>query len=259
MPRTHVLALLLVASGLPACALPQLDVQPRYGLLALDGEVGASSTGITGRADLEEAGLDDDEGAPGLRADFKWGAPHLILMGGQTGFDGRGMLTADIELDGVTIPAGTTVDSELDLTQYTGLIVFDLVPGKTFELGLGFGATLIDFDFDVQDVGTMARVTSDESVPIPLLAANAGIHFFSLEGTLLISGMSASYDDYDGTYLDIDASLRWHLLGGKNHLRSSLMFGWRQTEVDVEYEDGSDDVEADFTLSGPYVGLEITL
>ena len=34
-----------------------------------------------------------------------------------------------------------------------------------------------------------------------------------------------------------------------------LALGWREVSADVEYEDGTDEVDADLSFSGPYLGF----
>jgi len=50
-PLPLVLALAALSG---ACALPQLDVRPRYAQLDIDGEIGISSSNVTAKADLNE-------------------------------------------------------------------------------------------------------------------------------------------------------------------------------------------------------------
>ena len=42
-------------------------------------------------------------------------------------------------------------------------------------------------------------------------------------------------------------------------MRGSLILGWRQIDLSANYDSGSDSVEADLTLAGPYLGLEFSL
>ena len=42
-------------------------------------------------------------------------------------------------------------------------------------------------------------------------------------------------------------------------MRGSLVGGYRRTEFDLEYDDGSSSIDADFTLAGPFFGLELAL
>ncbi len=250
--------LLALGAGLCSCALPQFDLQPRYGPLDVDGEFGLSSTSVSAKADLTEMGL-EEENAFGARADFKWGLPHLVLSGQTSQHEGTGTLDAQISQGSNTIPFGANVSSSLDVGVYSGLLLFDLFPGKTFELGLGAGVALLDYDISVEDQGTGTTVQSDESLPLPVLAADVGVQLGSFELGLLASGLTFDYGGDSGTLFDGDASLRWRFLGGEDHLRASLVLGWRALLVDVDVEEQGDSVEGNADLSGPYLGLEVTL
>ena len=257
-PSRPLLLVVAPVALLGACALPQLDVRPRYTQLDIDGELGLSTTNVTAKADLEEMGL-DSEGGIGARADLKWGIPHLVVSGQTSEHDGSGTLDATLSQGGNTIPFGADVDSSLELGVYSALLLFDVFPGSTFELAFGFGAALIDYDFLVEEQGTGTTVESNESLPLPVVAGNVGVQFGSFELALLASGLSYELDDDSGSLVDADASLRWRFLGGEDHLRASLVLGWRALLVEVELEEDGDEIEGDLDLSGPYVGLEITL
>lgn len=249
----------LICGGFVSCSLPQLDIMPRYGTLAADGDVAVSSTGASALADLTAMGLDDDEEAIGGRADLRWGAPHLVAMGQQSTHEGQGVLTAELSQGGVTIPLGAAVASDIDIGLYSAVLLFDLLPGDFWELGIGFGATALDLKGDFENLGNGDMISAEEIFYAPLLAANLGVRFRSLELATLAQGMSLKYGGEGGTYIDTDTFLRWKFLGGARHLRLSLVGGYRYTIIDIEYENGSTDVEWDLTLSGPYVGLEVTL
>ena len=261
--RRRILAPLTIAlsfGGLASCSLPQLDIMPRYGQLTLDGEVGVSATGVTARANTDDMALGDDEEVYGLRADFKLGSPHLVVMGQESSHDGTGTLTAELSQGGITIPLGATVASDLDVGLFSGVLFFDILPGDFWELGLGFGAGMIDLDATFEEVGGLGGIiTTDETFYVPLVAVDAGLQFGNLELAALVQGMELIYQGDGGRYVDSDAFLRWRFLGGSKHLRVSLVGGYRYILLDVVYEDGSTDVEVDVSLSGPYAGLEITL
>jgi hypothetical protein len=243
-----MLAAALLASG---CA-PTLGVTPRYGNFDLSGDFAISSTGITATSDLESAGIEEDDSVPGVQLDFKWGSPHLVLDLQSSEHGGDGTLDADISSGGVTIPAGADVSSDVDLAIYNAILTFDLLPSD-FELGIGFGAALVDVDAAFTEIGgSSGMIETDETFPIPLLAARAGFEIGRFGASASLAGMSLEIDDDEGTYLDLDAQLRYRLFGGDDHLRGSLMVGYRRIGLDAEYEDGSDDVEFDVTFDGFY-------
>jgi len=253
------LGLLLVGGLFSACSLPQVEVMPRYGWTSLSGDIGANSGNVNAKADLEDSGLDETEGTPGVRADFKFGAPHFVFQYAGVNFDGNGEVDATLDAGGVTIPAGADVATKLDLDIYSGVFLFDVFPGSMVEIALGFGGTVLDFDFRVEDDLTGERIKSAETVPVPLLAANVGVQLGSFEISSTVSGAYVDYGKGDGSIIDSDTFGRVRIFGGKNHIRASLVGGVRYIWINADYSDSGDDFELDLNLLSPYVGLEITL
>jgi hypothetical protein len=96
-------------------------------------------------------------------------------------------------------------------------------------------------------------------VPVPLLAASASVWIGPLEAGAFAGGLQYEYEDDSLAYIDADLFARLRFLGGDERLRGSLVLGYRLTDIELEYDDGSSDVEADFTVQGPYAGLELSL
>ena len=249
---------LLLPFACAACALPSLDVQPRYASLSIEGQAGFTSGGTGAAADLEEAGLDDDE-AVGGRLDFKFGLPHLVVLAQSPRFEGDGTLDVTISDGTNTITAGSDVASEVDLETYDAVLLFDLVPGDTIEVGLGFGLAYLDMALLFEEDGTGTTVSSDQAAPIPLLAAGASVWIGPVQVTAFAGGMQYDIDDDEVGYLDFAAFARWKLFGGSHRVRASLVGGYRMTDLDIEYDDDASVVDVDLTIQGPYVGLEVSL
>jgi len=253
--------LLLLAGGLAlagtSCFLPNASVEPRYGRFELDGElaIADSTLGITASNSLDDLGLQDDSGVPGIRGDVKWGSPHLTVMWQSSSHDGSGQLTADLSDGDVTIPVGTAVDSALDLGLGEALLTFDLFPGDTFEVGIGLGAVLLDIDASFTGGGE--TIDADQALPLPVLAARGGVQFGKLDAQAVLSGFDASYDGDDVRFLDLDLFLRYSLFGGADGTHGALILGWRRLDLDAEYDDSGESVHADAVFDGPYVGFSL--
>jgi len=243
----------LVLCPLASCALPTLGVEARYGPVNVDGDVGLSAGNVTANNSVDDAGIDDDDGAPSLRGDFKWGLPHLSVTLQQSTHDGSGRLGADLSSGGVTIPAGTQVDTDMDLGLHTAYLTFDLMPGD-WELGLGVGVVAFDLDLKAGD-GMGNSVSTDELVPIPVIAGRAGISLLRFDFEALAGFMDWSAGSDDVTFLDFDVNGKFRLLGEGDHTTGWVVAGLRYTDIDAEYEDGSDDVAVDMQFTGPYLGL----
>jgi hypothetical protein len=251
-------ALVLLALLASACSTPRFKVMPRYGQFNASGDFGASSGGNVLTNSLGDAGIDDDNGYLGARADFKWGGPHLIATVQDTDQSGTGTLTQDIDIGGTTISAGATVDTTFDLGLYDLLFVFDLLPTDMFELGLGAGVKGVQIDGKFEEVGTGTTIKTDELIPVPVLAANGSVRFGRLEAAALLSGSSVSYSGDNVDVFDVDAYGRLRLFGGDDHLRASLVLGYRRFDIHADYEDGSDNIALDATFDGPYLGFEFS-
>jgi len=249
----------LLFSCFSSCALPVLRIAPRGAQYEISGSSSLSSGVGVGSFDLGEAGFDEDQAAGG-RADVKMGILHLIGTYDAPGFSGQGTLGATID-DGMgnTIPVGSTVDSNLELTLANGLVVFDVIPGDTFEFALGVGGVYAKIDQRYTDVALSTVVSSEEDFALPVVAGVAAVQLGALELGLLASGIQLDVDGDDVLYLNGDLYGRLKLFGGSDRLRGSLVVGYLLNETDVDYEDGSTSVDTEIRIQAPYVGLQFTL
>lgn len=257
LDRRLALAACLLLAG--ACSTPAFNVEANYAQLEPKGDLKIAANGAnTGSNDLDSVGIDGSEGALGLRADFDWLLPHLTVTTQQKAkWDGSGTLDADISEGGVTIPAGTAVNSELEFAVHKAVVTFDLMPTQTFELGLGLGVSALDFDATVRDPGSNAKVHTDEMVPLPVLAARAGVDVWRFDLEALVAGIAYNSGGDDIQYLDFDFNARLDLFG-MGVARGELVIGYRYIEVDAKYENSNDDIHADLEFTGPYFGLGVS-
>lgn len=245
----------LVAS----CAAPCISVEPRLAQLEASGHIAAAAPGNPLQPNDVEGALDlgKDDAAPGVRADFEFGTPHLVVSLASTETDGDGTLTGQLSDDGVVLPIGTDVATDVQLGVYSAIVTFDVVPGAMFELGPGLGVHVVDLDADVRsrNPGNPGTVSLETTVPIPVLALQGGFAYERLRVHGLVSGMHIAADGDEATFYDVDVGARVRLFG--NSPSFALGLGWRYTRLDAEYEDDDDNADVDLKLSGPYVGLSI--
>ncbi len=251
---------ILLASGLlllGACATPSLQGAARYGRTQLDGGILTNSGGVGTRNTWDGLGLGSTEDTPGASVDFKWGGPHLSVSTEKSSFSGRGTLQSTIDLGGNTINTGQTVDSDLDIGISSAILTWDIAP-TDFELGLGLGLFALDLDMRFRDVATSTVVSSSETVPIPVLAARLGLSRgpWKLGGTL--SGIDVDISGDQARFVDLDLFGQYSFAGGDKHLNAAILFGYRSTDLSVQYDDGTDNVDADLTATGPYIGLRLS-
>lgn len=255
--RTHLVALSLGLALFGSCAAPQLTVMVNHGPITPDGEIQVDDVGspATSRNTASDLGLDDDEGTLAGRVDLKFGSPHLTLSTQTTSWEGDGTLSADF--GGIT--ASTAVSSELDLGLHRAVITFDMIPTDFVEFGLGLGATLVDFNATVtDDLGAVSEKV-DESVPVPVLAARLGGRIWIFDAEALVSGLSADIDGDEATYLELDLNGKIAFLGSHGGLSGSVVIGYRRVDLEIDYDDDTEEVHADLTFDGPYFGLQLGL
>ncbi len=249
----------LVLSLCVACTTPRVDLTPRWVDFDVSGDVGMASGPVTAEVDLATAGLQADDSVLGARFDFDWSGLHLMASGQQSTHDGDGTLSADISAGGVTIPAGADVASSLDFGLWTSALTFDLIPTELAELGLGLGLSYLDLDAAFEEDVTGTLVETDEAAPIPTLCVRVGSRFWRLDVSVQGSGIGYSYDGTEISLLDIDAMAKLRLIGSGDHLTGSLSAGYRWVDLGLDYEDGSDQVEADVTFEGPWLGFTVSI
>lgn len=253
MRTVQLIALTLLTS---ACFAPEVAIEPRFTQVNISGDIAIANGAITADNDVEDVGIEDDSSAFGLRGDFKWGAPHLTLDLQTSTHDGDGVLEADLSQSGVTITAGTAVETDMNLGMHAAYLTFDLVPGD-LELGLGFGVALVDLDFKTLDPLGGLSISEDTLIPVPMLAGRAGIEVGPIDLEALVGAMAYDDGDTDVTVFDGHVTGRYRILGNGDRLIGSLVGGLRYVTIDAEYEDGGDDVAGDLEVMGPFIGMRL--
>lgn len=248
----NLVLLALAFLPLAACGAPQFAVTPEYGLTKFEGDFAISNGTVGATTSLESIGLDDREGTFGARADLKWGSPHLSVSASKLSTSGSGRTTVTLSQGTTTIPLGTDVDSDLDLTQANAIVTFDLVPTDTVEFGLGLGVEAAKLKTEIAATGLGASIDTDESVPIPVVAARFGLDLGPFVFDALLAGIKIDYSGDELTFYDLDARATWQ---ATDHVH--LLLGYKRWDVDLEYEDSGDNAVLDTVASGPYVGLTI--
>lgn len=260
-PRTAC-ALALVLLPALGCHAPSLDVTPRVLFVELDGSLAADRTSGSLTASQETTwdrlGLDDSVTAFSPRADLHLGPIDLTLDYVASDFEGTGTTDAELELDGITIAAGTDVESKLDLAVWRLSSTFDFFPTDFADLGLGLGIAAVDFDAAIVDPLGNATISADEIVPMPYVAVRGGLDWGDLEAEALLGVLAVDAGEYEASYLDLDLFVRYQVFGGSSRASVSIVGGYRLVELDAEYEDDNDRVAFDTSISGPYLGATVT-
>jgi hypothetical protein len=242
---------------LASCGAPSVDATARYAMLGLDGDIRTDTSVGAATNSWDDLGLDDEEGTPGATVNLKWGMPHLSISTQGSSFSGTGIIESEIDLDGEIIGVGAQVDSDVDLGVTSALLTWDLVPGD-FEFGLGLGLVALDLDMKFLDDVTGTTATTDETLPVPVLAARVGLSAGSWEAAGTLAGLEIDVEGDTVSFFDLDAYGKYHFMGGEDRLGASFVFGYRDTNLDLDYEDGPDEVDVELGISGPYIGLRLS-
>lgn len=246
-----------IATALCAsCSAPKFSIEPTLGKLDAKGDISLTDSGNqVVHNTLDDLGISGKESSLGVRADFKWGIPHLTLGTQGARWSGSGQVSGTFG----GIPGNTQVDSDMKVAVHQALITFDVVPTKTVEFGIGLGVEALALKASVTDP-TAANPPEkiDEVLPIPVLAVRAGVSVWRLEFEALVSGMSANINGDHGAFYDTDVSARLRLFSA-GPVDAHLTLGYRRIDVDAKYNNSGDSASANFTLDGLYAGLRVSI
>jgi hypothetical protein len=261
MPIARLGLILAASLALGSCGLPKASFAPRVLNFDVSGDLLVSEGSATATSDVERLGMSEDTGSFAPRADFEWGGFHMTVAHASTDHAGTGVADADLELDGITISATENVDTDFQLGKTDLLMTWDVIPGDTVDLGLGIGATLLDLDARIASLDNPgAEISTDEQVPVPMLAGRLGLELGPIDLEALASGLSVDVDGNTATVIDLDFSLDYELVDFGGELIGAITLGYKSFDIDVEYDDGaSGSVDLDLGFSGPYFGITISI
>ena len=258
----RLLALTLALSAAVAsCGAPSASFTTRILNYEVSGDLLVSEGAATTSSDVERLGMSEDDGAFAPKASFNWGAFQLDLAHSDTEHSGTGVADADLELDGITISGSDTVFTDFQMAKTDLLMTWDVIPGDTVDVGLGFGAALLDLDASIESLTVPgADISTDEQVPVPMLAGRVGVELWDLDLEGVVSGLSVDVDGNTATVIDLDVGLNWQLVDLGGTVLGAITVGYKSFDIDVEYDDGaSGSVDLDLAFTGPYFGITLTL
>ncbi|MEM1448347.1 MAG: hypothetical protein AAGI22_04500 [Planctomycetota bacterium] len=254
MPPRLPLSALVLAGALASCGAPSASVTPFIASVGINGELSiAQSMGSENiKTTFKDLGLDENEAAVGgiLRVGF--GGTELSVSGYGVDFQGQGRVTGEFNFEGITIPAGADVATDLGIQMARAMVTWDVIPLGALDLGLGIGATVVDFDVKLQEIGGPNRIETNQLIPIPLLAARLAWTWGPVEMRADVGGLGIRYEGVEAAMIDagINASVDFFGIG-------DLVVGFKTMRVDAQYEDDDADIDTDFDLEGFYAGLRL--
>jgi hypothetical protein len=248
-------AALAVAAPEPVAAFHDatLHVEGRAWFPSLSAEVRASKGAIPGTNVTDsDIGLADPDWVPGLAATLRFGPHTLRVEGFGLEATGDAPLARSVIFDGVVYPAGVRAVSDFDVTVFSADYGFDLVHTPPFALALTVGVRFVSADARLKapSLGLDQKASFDGAVPALGLLITA--HPFPVPpfSSLSLYGRASGMTIGDrGSYFDVEAGVEWLPIPVL-----AVRGGYRY--VHGEGEDGGD--RAEFTLSGPFVGLTLS-
>lgn len=250
------LLLLALTAG---CSAPRVWTTQRIGPVDISGDLAMNVGGASGSTSASQLGLDDDDSTWSPRVDFDFAGLHINVNRLASEHSGDGSAIADLVLDGVTINANQPVRSRLDFEMTTAAITFDFIPTSLVDVGIGIGAGTLDYDIDIQEIGAPAnRVQSSEEAPMGFIAGRAASELGDFLLSLDVAWIKVELDDDELLFVDYDAALAWEFFSAGPAF-GHLVLGYRLTQAELEFEDGTSTVDANLDFQGAYLGLAIGL
>jgi hypothetical protein len=141
---------------------------------------------------------------------------------------------------------------------YSGVLTWDVARFGASTLGLGFGLEWINMDVRLDESGGAMSLGSDQQFPLPLVGVRWSSDESPVSGTLNLGWISLSAPEATATVLDVDGRIDVRLHGTKGGTLFLGMLGYRNFDMSVSYDDGGSQIEGDFQIGGPYLGLRIS-
>ena len=191
-----------------------------------------------------DLGLDDEKGNV-IYVALEHGVPFLPnikLQSTEIETDATNVLNRSFSYGGETFTASDTVATEADLS-HTDLTLYYQVLDNWVSLDIGLTVRLFDGFVSITSSTDSAR--EDFDAPIPLLYANAR---FDLPLSGAYAGVIAhALGDGDNMFVDFQATV-----GYESSFGAGVEAGFRSLDLDL---DDIDDVEADLTIDGAFIGV----
>jgi hypothetical protein len=210
--------------------------------------------------DLSDFAIEDEQDSWYL--EYRWRArPRWVISAFAYQYKDRGSVISDFDFnfDGVEYEAGARIDGELEIETYVLDVLYSAYQGERAELLVGGGVHALtmraafDASLSVDEATATASRASDTLLaPVPNLRVQGTYAFSDRFGMDLTAGwLSADVDDYDGSFLYVNARLRYRFWS-----RASVALGYQFTRIDVTEQAGDQHKrEFDADLYGPSLQL----
>lgn len=225
-------------TGTNAFAL--VDVEGRYWLTTMDGEIKSGTTGTTINL-VDDLGVDDQENFFDVRATLEFGSHKLRYGYMPLSWKGTKTISQDIVFNGQTYSESDTVNTELDIAYHRLGYEYDIIDTLNNRLGVIFEVKYFDIDASLTDTTTR---TASVKAPLPTvgIAAQAGLPFLLSVGGE-ITGISLGSAAW---LVDAEAGVNF-----KPAPFVVVSGGYRLLKLHLDYDDDL----ADISVQGPFVML----
>lgn len=240
-----------------ACHAPALTAGLAGAQLKSRGSFGATETGSVVTTNMESLGLAQTNEVLLPRLYLRDGVRLLDLSGFQIDMEGQGTVEADITINGTTLTASTPVDSMFAMGSYSGVLTWDVARWGGTKLGLGVGIEWVDLDMALSETAGPINLSSEQQFPLPLLGLRLSSDEAPVSGHLSVGWITLESPEIEASILDVDARVEARLLGSRRGMNLDAVLGYRGFDMDVGYDDGGSQVEADFKVGGPYAGFRL--
>ncbi len=164
--------------------------------------------------DIEDLlGAADQETVPQLEASVRIGSYHRLEFGYfELGRDSSVTLQEDFSFGDRVFPAGTRLDTDVDVSFFRALYSYSLIRDSQKELGVMAGLHVADFEVDLDSTETGQRERSQGGTPLPVIGAHATVFFgerTSVSGKAQI--FRTDFDRFKGNlaYVELNAQYRF--------------------------------------------------
>lgn len=174
--------------------------------------------------------------------------PNFRLKYADLPSSGPSLLSQDFTFNGVTFPSGTSVNVDFDLQSSDFIFYYELLDNDTVSFDLGFNGKYLDGDILVSNGTQSARETFQGIVPMLYGAVEIGVPTTRLSFFGDISLLSVS----DHTLRDYQAGAAYALVDSMA-VDFNIRGGYRRFSLEL---DDLDDIHADWTFDGLFLGVE---
>lgn len=242
------LAVLLVA---PACQ--SVYIEQRIGDFDVDGDINTEFAGSAASNSFTAFGIQESNLSALPSITLETAPSTIVLDYFSRETVGVGVLEERLVLDDVDIDAGTTVQSEQELTFARLRYLYDLASSETMDVAIGLGLTYAAIDILID--GAFDRAEFDEAAPFPVATAQWAWRPGTLELELDASYGQFDIDDVEADYTSAMATLRWSFL--ESPTRAALTLGYRVEGLDLLFETDEDEtIDYNADIDGLFLGLQ---